>query len=124
MTVSTLCLSKLLDMSQHRSSLIRRMSNLQIVKISPGPEKPYDPFGDGLDIRRKDYYVLKDHYPSQWLEEARTNTTMAAGGFDIKEYYPRTLFEAFAGLGCFIDEEVAKRDAGSERFGVKKAIAT
>lgn len=90
----------------------------------PEPEKPYNPFGDGLDLRRKDYYVLKDHYPSQWLEEARTNTTMPAGGFDIKKYYSRTLLEPFAGLGCFTDDEVAKRDARLEPFGVKKVIAT
>lgn len=93
-------------------------------KVSiPEPEKPYNPFGDGPEFRRRDYYVLKDHYPSQWLEEARTNTAMAAGGFDIKEYYSRTLFEAFAGLGCFIDEESATRDGLSKPLGVNEAIA-
>ncbi|KAH8700241.1 CDK-activating kinase assembly factor MAT1 [Talaromyces proteolyticus] len=100
-------------------SLIKGLKKVSI----PEPEKPYDPFG-GLDLGKKDYYVLKDHYPSQWLEEARKNTTMAAGGFDIKEYYSRTLFEAFAGLGCFIDEEVAKRGGASETFGMRKGIAT
>lgn len=36
---------------------------------------------------------------------------MQAGGFNLKEYYARTLLEAFSGLGCFIDEEVSSRNA-------------
>jgi CDK-activating kinase assembly factor MAT1 len=95
-------------------SLIKGLKKVSI----PEPEKTYDPF-DGLgQLDKKDYYVLQDRYPSQWLEEARTSTTKAAGGFDIKEYYSRTLFEAFAGLGCFIDEEVSKRNAGSQPFSL------
>ncbi|QKX53651.1 uncharacterized protein TRUGW13939_00730 [Talaromyces rugulosus] len=94
-------------------SLIKGLKKVSI----PEPEKPYDPFGGLGELDKKDYYVLQDRYPSQWLEEARTSTTKAAGGFDIKEYYSRTLFEAFAGLGCFIEEEVSKRDAVSQPFG-------
>lgn len=94
-------------------SLIKGLKKVSI----PEPEKPYDPFG-GLELEKKDYYVLQDRYPSQWLEEARNSTTKAAGGFDIREYYSRTLFEAFAGLGCFVDEEVSKRDAVSQPFGI------
>lgn len=86
-------------------SLIKGLKKVSI----PEPEKAYDPFG-GLEPDKRDYYVLQDHYPSQWLDQARGNATFAAGGFDIKEYYSRTLLEAFAGLGCFIDDEVTKRD--------------
>lgn len=91
--------------SDAEPSLIKGLKKVSI----PEPEKPYDPFG-GIQADKRDYYVLQDHYPSQWLEQARGNATFAAGGFDVKEYYSRTLFEAFAGLGVFVDEEVPKRD--------------
>lgn len=104
--------------SDAEPSFIKGLKKVSI----PEPEKPYDPFG-GIQADKRDYYVLQDHYPSQWLEQARNNATYAAGGFDVKEYYSRTLFEAFAGLGVFVDEEVPKRDD----FGgvtTKAAVAT
>ncbi|EED16485.1 CDK-activating kinase assembly factor MAT1 [Talaromyces stipitatus ATCC 10500] len=104
--------------SDAEPSLIKGLKKVSL----PEPEKPYDPFG-GLEIDKRDYYVLQDHYPSQWLDQARNSTTFSAGGFDIKEYYSRTLFEAFAGLGVFVEEEVSKRDS----FGgvtTKAAVAT
>ena len=72
------------------------------------PEKPYDPFG-GMSFER-DYYVLQDHYENQWLEGLNNNPQIMAGGYDVKEYYARTMLEAFAGLGVFIEEEVAGRE--------------
>lgn len=103
--------------SDAEPSLIKGLKKVSI----PEPEKPYDPFG-GMELDKRDYYVLQDHYPAQWLEQARNNATYAAGGYDIKEYYSRTLFEAFAGLGVFVDEEVLKRDTlgGAD----KAAVAT
>lgn len=68
-------------------------------------DEPYDPFGGVSD--RKVYYALQDHYEHPWLDDARTNPQIVAGGYDVKEYYARTLLEAFAGLGCFIGEEKA-----------------
>ncbi|PCH01677.1 Cdk-activating kinase assembly factor (MAT1) [Penicillium occitanis (nom. inval.)] len=91
--------------SDAEPSLIKGLKKV----ILPEPEKPYDPFG-GIQADKRDYYVLQEHYPSQWLEQARNNATFSAGGFDVKEYYSRTLFEAFAGLGVFVDEEIPKRD--------------
>lgn len=87
----------------------------------PEPEKPYDPFG-GLLPGKRDYYQLQDHYPSNYLEPIRKDVRMLAGGYDLKEYYSRTLLEAFAGLGCFIDEEITNRDATS--LAASKPIAT
>ncbi|KAH8428503.1 TFIIH/NER complex subunit TFB3 [Aspergillus melleus] len=89
---------------------------------TPEPEKPYDPFG-GLVPNKRDYYTLRDHYPSSYLDPIRQDTRMQAGGYDLREYYSRTLLEAFAGLGCFIDEEVPKRDA-SDTLEVPKPSAT
>jgi CDK-activating kinase assembly factor MAT1 len=89
---------------------------------TPEPEKPYDPFG-GYVPNKRDYYTLRDHYPSSYLDPIRQDKRMQAGGYDLREYYSRTLLEAFAGLGCFIDEEVSKRDA-TTALGNSKPIAT
>ncbi|KAL1999354.1 hypothetical protein VTN02DRAFT_4646 [Thermoascus thermophilus] len=88
---------------------------------APEPEKPYDPFG-GLVPDKRDYYVLQDHYPSSYLDRLRNDVQVQAGGYDLREYYARTMLEAFAGLGCFIEEEVAKRDAAS--LAASKSVAT
>ncbi|KAE8366178.1 CDK-activating kinase assembly factor MAT1 [Aspergillus caelatus] len=79
---------------------------------TPEPEKPYDPFG-GMVPDKRDYYTLRDFYPSSYLDPIRQDTRMQAGGYDLREYYSRTLLEAFAGLGCFIDEEVSEREAAN-----------
>jgi CDK-activating kinase assembly factor MAT1 len=78
---------------------------------TPEPEKPYDPFM-GYVPEKRDYVTLQQFYPSQYLDRLRKNTQVAAGGYDLQEYYSRTLMEAFAGLGCFVEDEVAQRDAG------------
>ncbi|PWY93475.1 CDK-activating kinase assembly factor MAT1 [Aspergillus sclerotioniger CBS 115572] len=87
------------------SSLIKGLKKIK----TPEPEKPYDPFG-GLVPNKRDYYTLRDYYPNSYLDPIRQDTRMHAGGYDLQEYYSRTLMEAFAGLGCFLDEEVSKRD--------------
>jgi CDK-activating kinase assembly factor MAT1 len=89
---------------------------------TPEPEKAYDPFG-GFVPNKRNYYTLRDHYPSAYLDPVRQDTRMQTGGYDLREYYSRTLLEAFAGLGCFIDEEVSKRDATST-LGDSKPVAT
>lgn len=71
-------------------------------------EKPYDPFG-GLSLTPS-YYTLQSHYEHPWLEKARTEPSIVAGGYDLREYYQRTMLEAFAGLGCFIEEEMGEKE--------------
>lgn len=90
---------------------------------APEPEKPYDPFG-GLDPYKRDYYDLQPHYPSSYLDPIRNDTRMLAGGYDLKEYYSRSLLEAFAGLGCFVDEEVAARDEASASLNAAAATSS
>lgn len=89
---------------------------------APEPEKPYDPFM-GLVPEKRDYYTLQESYPSTYLDRVRQDTRVQAGGYDLREYYTRTLLEAFAGLGCFVGEEVSKREANSA-IGVSKPVAT
>ncbi|PYI28322.1 RNA polymerase II transcription factor B subunit 3 [Aspergillus indologenus CBS 114.80] len=100
------------------SGLIKGLKKI----VTPEPEKPYDPFG-GMVPNKRDYYTLRDFYPSSYLDPIRQDTRMQAGGYDLQEYYSRTLMEAFAGLGCFIDEEMAQRD-GAGSLGGSRPDAT
>ncbi|KAJ5895118.1 hypothetical protein N7495_006809, partial [Penicillium taxi] len=97
------------------SGLIKGLRSIK----APEPEKPYDPFM-GYVPEKRDYYSLQQSYPSVYLDRARSDKRMSAGGFDLREYYTRTLMEAFAGLGCFIEEEVALRETTS-KSGSKQA---
>lgn len=74
------------------------------------PEKPYDPFG-GVDFTPS-RYVLQDDYNHEPLFRAKKDMRHMAGGYRLQEYYSRTLFEAFSGLGVFVDDEVLERDGG------------
>jgi CDK-activating kinase assembly factor MAT1 len=76
-------------------------------KEAPVVEKPYDPFG-GVDLTPS-RYILEDDYDNEWLATAKKDTRHMAGGYSMQEYYARTMFEAFSGLGVFIEDEVADR---------------
>ncbi|OJJ64020.1 hypothetical protein ASPSYDRAFT_141031 [Aspergillus sydowii CBS 593.65] len=99
------------------SGLIKGLKKIK----TPEPEMPYDPFG-GMVPNKRDYYTMRDYYPSPYLDPIRQDTRMLAGGYDLQEYYSRTMLEAFAGLGCFIDEEVSQREANS--FNAMKPVGT
>ena len=63
--------------------------------------------------------VRDDGYEHPWLERARTDVAMVAGGYDLAEYCARAMLEAFAGLGCFVGEGVG--GAGKEVGGDARA---
>ncbi|KAJ5093206.1 hypothetical protein N7456_009067 [Penicillium angulare] len=86
------------------SGLIKGLRKIK----TPEPEKPYDPFM-GYVPEKRDYYTLQQSYPSVYLDRVKNDTRVAAGGYDLREYYARTMVEAFAGLGCFVEDEVAQR---------------
>ncbi|EER45500.1 CDK-activating kinase assembly factor MAT1 [Histoplasma capsulatum H143] len=69
---------------------------------TPEPEKAIRPFW--WDQARR---------PRLLSASRQLPVNMLAGGYDLREYYARTLLEAFAGLGCFIDEEIAARNASA-----------
>lgn len=85
------------------------------------PDKPYDPFG-GITLET-DYYVLQEDYEHPWLERLKTDPQLTAGGYDIREYYTRTMLEAFSGLGVFVGEEVAQRDLSADSREIATATA-
>ncbi len=76
--------------------------------VRPEPQKAYDPFG-GYSIKTE-YYTLQTQYEHSWLENAKTDPKITAGGFDVGEYCARATMEAFGGLGVFVEDEVAGRD--------------
>ncbi len=64
---------------------------------------PYDPYM-GLDLA-PERYRLRDDYPNPWLQGAREKESHLVGGYSAHEYCARAMFEAFAGLAVFIDDE-------------------
>ncbi|KAF6818128.1 cdk-activating kinase assembly factor mat1 [Colletotrichum sojae] len=67
--------------------------------------KPYDPFGGlNLDMDRYKLGPL-DEYRNHWVDEARKKDEIVVGGYSAEEYLSRAMFEAFSGLGVFIDDE-------------------
>lgn len=79
----------------------------------PPPAAEYDPFM-GMPTKR-DYYDVRDDYPLRRLNKAKADVSVLAGGFDFEQFYDESLLRAFAGLGCFIEEEkVLKENAQSK----------
>jgi CDK-activating kinase assembly factor MAT1 len=72
-------------------------------KKAPAPEGPYDPFG-GLDFAPSRYKVHAGlTHPS--IERYKADQAHITGGYSFDEYTTRAMFEAFAGLGVFIEDE-------------------
>lgn len=98
--------SKIFDDSVSESDPTGLVKGLRKIRALP-PEKVYDPFL-GM-ATTKDYYELRADYPSTRLAKAKNDTRTQAGGFDFQAYFDESLLQAFAGFGCFIDEERAGR---------------
>jgi CDK-activating kinase assembly factor MAT1 len=75
--------------------------------VAPPVVQAYDPF-QGMP-RTKSYYTLEDRYVSRW-DEAAKKADFAAGGYDMQAFHDESLLKAFAGLGVFLDVEMARRD--------------
>ncbi|KAF6227165.1 hypothetical protein HO133_008607 [Letharia lupina] len=88
--------------------------------VQPAPEKEYDPFG-GYVIKHE-YYYLRDHYEHSWLDNARSDAQITAGGYDVREYCARAMMEAFGGLGVFVEDEIREREEMADK-GVGTASA-
>ena len=42
-----------------------------------------------------------------WLDGVKNDPVALAGGFVVHDVYKRGLFEAYAGLGCILSDELA-----------------
>ena len=90
--------------------------------VPAAPEKDYDPFG-GYVIKPA-YYHLRDHYDHSWLDSARSDAQITAGGYDVREYCARAMMEAFGGLGVFVEDEIGGRGKKAEKgLGTESAAA-
>ncbi|KAL2040223.1 hypothetical protein N7G274_007126 [Stereocaulon virgatum] len=78
----------------------------------PQLEQVYDPFGGY--VVKPSYFELQPSYAHPWLEKAKTDPQILAGGYDVGEYCARTMMEACAGLGVFVEEEVARRERAAD----------
>ncbi|MCJ1312642.1 TFIIH/NER complex subunit [Agyrium rufum] len=76
--------------------------------LPPSISPPYSPFA-GLHLETV-YYDLQDSYDYPWVEDAKKNVMMCAGGYDVGEYCTRAMFEAFAGFGVLVEDEVKARE--------------
>lgn len=68
-------------------------------------EGPFDPLGG--EGKESGLYRVKTTYEDKWLEPLSHDEKALAGGFLVHDVYRRGLFEAYAGLGCILSEELA-----------------
>jgi CDK-activating kinase assembly factor MAT1 len=92
-------------------------------RVAPPPEAPFDPFG-GWSIAPQ-YYVLQDDYDVDWLTKQKNDVGHLVGGYDMRDFYNRSLREAFSGFGVFIEEEINARGVPSldADIGTEQAAA-
>ncbi|CRK40433.1 hypothetical protein VD0004_g1481 [Verticillium dahliae] len=73
-------------------------------------EGPYDPFG-GMNLALQRYELGPlDDYSNDWVDAARMRSDIVVGGYSAEEYLTRAMFEAFSGLGVFIEDEKGAED--------------
>lgn len=87
-------------------------------------EGPYDPFG-GLDLlpSRVDISSARlGEYSNPRVDAARTKDDFKVGGYSSEEYVTRALFEAFSGLGVFVEDE--KTDRSVSTIGAAQAAVS
>jgi CDK-activating kinase assembly factor MAT1 len=92
-------------------------------RVAPPPEAPFDPFG-GWSIAPQ-YYILQDDYDVDWLTKQKNDVGHLVGGYDMRDFYNRSLREAFGGFGVFIEEEINARAVPSmdAQVGTERAVA-
>lgn len=79
-----------------------------------GPFDPLDGQGEesSLYVVRQDYHdpyglLMGCRLMSRWLDQLRNDAVALAGGFSMHDVYKRGLFEAYAGLGCILSDELS-----------------
>ncbi|OAP55088.1 hypothetical protein AYL99_10788 [Fonsecaea erecta] len=75
-------------------------------RVIPVAVAPYDPFM-GMS-RNRDYYEVKESYIAR--ARGKPAEAMLAAGYDFGQYMDECLLRAFAGLGVFIQDEMAAKD--------------
>ncbi|KAL2122824.1 hypothetical protein VTJ04DRAFT_3279 [Mycothermus thermophilus] len=88
------------------TSDIGRLSirGLKEKKKPPVNDGPYDPFG-GLDFTPSRYRVLPGVHTHPSIEKYKADQMHITGGYGFDDYTARAMFEAFAGLAVFVEDE-------------------
>lgn len=98
-----------------RFSAGRLNSGMMMEEDEMEDERPFDPLdGQGeessLYVVHQDYddaYVsMRDGTNHRWLDQVKNDKVALAGGFLVHDVYKRGLFEAYAGLGCILSDEL------------------
>jgi CDK-activating kinase assembly factor MAT1 len=76
-------------------------TRMEDVEEDEGPFDPLDGEGEESSL-----YVVRESYDDTWLDRVRDDPVAMAGGFNVHDVYRRGLFEAYAGLGCILSEEL------------------
>ena len=85
-------------------------------ELTPPPlVEEYDAFM-GMSTNR-DYYEVRNEYPLRRLKRAKEDVQLLASGFDFDQFYDESLLQAFAGLGCFIEDEKLEKEQGRLKKG-------
>lgn len=84
------------------SGLIKGLKKISI----PKAKAPYDPFM-GMS-RTRDYYEVKESYVTR--AKGKPAESMLAAGYDFQQYMDECLLRAFAGLGVFVEDEMATKN--------------
>jgi CDK-activating kinase assembly factor MAT1 len=71
---------------------------------------PYDPFG-GVDFRPGRFRIHEGH-PNHWEKDQRLEPELLTGGYSFAEFTARIMFEAFSGLGVFVEDEKGADEKG------------
>jgi len=72
-------------------------------KKPPAPEGPYDPFGSQDFVPSR--YHLSDDLMHPQIKTLAVGREYSTGGYSFADFTARAMFEAFAGLGVFIEDE-------------------
>ncbi|KAF4124881.1 CDK-activating kinase assembly factor MAT1 [Geosmithia morbida] len=89
---------------------IRGLRNKKAAAAAAVDDGPYDPFG-GVDTTPSRYDLSSDRlgeYRNEWLDVIRTKDDWKVGGYSSDEYLSRALFDAFSGLGVFVEDDLPK----------------
>ena len=81
----------------------------------PPPVEEYDAFL-GMSTKR-DYYEVRNEYPLRRLKRAKEDVQLLASGFDFDQFYDESLLQAFAGLGCFLEDEKLEKEQAQLKWG-------
>lgn len=88
--------------AKQKEAIIKNL-NPNDIKDKNKSKVPFTPFnGDRIEIQLKEF-DYKDPFYSKILDDVQ----FTAAGYKLKEYFERSLNDAFRGLECFITEEKA-----------------